>query len=295
MEFRDYYKVLGVEPGADDAQIKKAYRRLARKYHPDVSKEADAEERFKAVNEAHEVLGDPQRRAAYDNVRGSYREGQPFQPPPNWDFSSGPGAGGGFSQGSFDGDFSDFFETLFGHHRDFGGAAGARGRPRPPRSVRAQLTLSLDQAFRGGEHRLAINGRSYDVRIPAGITTGQVIRLAGQAPGGGDLLLEVTLAPDPRFQLEGRNTVGVLRLTPWQAALGARLPVATLGGHVQLTIPAGSQPGRRLRLKGRGLPGSPPGDHFVQIQVSVPAPVNEDQRAAYQALAKAFGDGPADT
>ena len=297
MEFRDYYKVLGVEAGADDAEIKKAYRRLARKYHPDVSKEADAEERFKAINEANEVLGDRERRAAYDNVRGSYREGQPFQPPPNWNGGAGAGArgaasaGAGFGQGGFDGDFSDFFETLFGQQRDFGGAGARAGpRPRAARSLRAQLTLTLDQAYQGGEQRLSLNGRSYDVRIPAGIASGQVIRLAGQAPGGGDVLLEVNIAPDPRFLLEGRNTIGTVRLMPWQAALGARLPVATLGGHVQLTIPAGSQSGRRLRLKGRGLPGSPPGDHFIQLEVQVPVPDNDDQRAAYQALAQAFDD-----
>lgn len=293
MEFRDYYKVLGVEPTADADQIRKAYRRLARKYHPDVSKEPDAEERFKAVNEANEVLGDPQRRAAYDQVRRGHREGQPFQRPPNWGFHTAAGPGEGFGQGGFDHDFSDFFETLFGQHRDFGAGGRAGPQPRAPRSLRAQLTLSLDQAYRGGEQRLSLNGRSYDVRIPPGITSGQVIRLAGQAPGGGDLLLEVAIAPDPRFQLEGRDTIGSIRLTPWQAALGARLPVATLGGQVQLSIPAGSQPGRRLRLKGRGLPGSPPGDHLVQIELQVPVPASEQQRAAYQALAQAFGDDSA--
>lgn len=287
MEFRDYYKDLGVEPGASEDEVKKAYRRLARKYHPDVSKEADAEERFKAVNEAYEVLRDRDRRSAYDNLRVNYREGQQFRPPPDWD-------GGGFEfQGDLGGGgFSDFFENLFGGRaRGFhGGGAGARARP-----LRATLSLTLEQSFRGGEQRLALGGRKYDVRIPAGITTGQNIRLAGQAPGGGDVLLEVVIQPDPRFQLEGRDVVGHVLVTPWQAALGGVVTAQTLGGSVNLTVPAGSQSGRRMRLKGRGLPGTPPGDHFVVLDLQVPAATNDAQRQAYQALADSFAAPKADS
>ena len=284
MEFRDYYKDLGVEPGASEDEVKKAYRRLARKYHPDVSKEADAEERFKSLNEAYEVLRDRDRRSAYDNLRSNYREGQQFRPPPDWD-------GGGFE---FHGDiggggFSDFFENLFGGRtRGFRGASpGAGSRSRP---LHATLSLSLEQSYRGGEQRLQLGDRKYDVRIPPGITSGKSIRLPGQAPGGGDVLLEVDLQPDPRFQLDGRDVIGHVTITPWQAALGAVVTAQTLGGNVNLNVPAGSQPGRRMRLKGRGLPGTPPGDHYVLLDLQVPAATSDGQREAYRALAESFGE-----
>lgn len=282
MQYRDYYKDLGVEAGASEDEIKKAYRRLARKYHPDVSKEPDAEARFKAINEAYEVLRDSNRRAAYDNLGRSYRDGQTFRPPPDWD-ASGFGFEG--ESGNADG-FSDFFESLFG--RNGGGFRGGRAGPAPPRALRATVNLSLEQSFHGGPQRLTLNGRTYDVRIPAGIGHGQSIRLAGQAPGGGDVLLEVALLPHPRFQADGRNITGALELTPWQAALGAVVPVETLGGTVQLTIPPGSQPGRKLRLKGRGLPGAPPGDHYAVLEVRVPAAATDSQRQAWQALAESY-------
>ena len=180
MQFHDYYKELGVEPGDTEATIKQAYRRLARKYHPDVSKEADAETRFKAINEAWEVLRDKDRRSAYDELRRNYREGQSFRPPPDWQGFSGDFGGAGVGGG----DFSDFFETMFGQRGGFRSAGAA-----PPRSLRATLSLTLEQAFHGGQQRISLGGRSYDVRIPAGIAAGQSIRLAGQAPGGGAVLL----------------------------------------------------------------------------------------------------------
>lgn len=282
MQYRDYYKDLGVEASASEDEIKKAYRRLARKFHPDVSKEADAEARFKAINEAYEVLRDKNRRAAYDNLGRSYRDGQSFRPPPDWDAS-------GFSfddDGGGEGGFSDFFESLF---RQRGFQHGPGARQAPPRSLRATISLSLEQSFHGGPQRITLNGRTYDVRIPAGIGHGQSIRLAGQAPGGGDVLLVVALAPHPHFQVEGRDITGPLSLAPWQAALGGKAQVETLGGTVQLNVPAGSQPGRRLRLKGRGLPGTPPGDHYAQIEVLVPGVENETQREAWLALAQAYG------
>lgn len=285
MQFHDYYKDLGVEPGAPAEEIKKAYRRLARKYHPDVSKEADAEARFKAINEAYEVLRDKDRRAAYDNLRqqGHYREGQSFRPPPDWD-------GGGFA---FDGDeppgdFSDFFESLFGRRGFRAGGAGAA--PRRPRPLRATIQLPLEQIYHGGPQRIALNGRSYDVRIPAGVTAGQTIRLAGQGPDGGDVLLEVAIAPHPRFEVDGRDVIGRLAITPWQAALGAKVQADTLGGTVTLNVPAGSQPGRRLRLKGRGLPGEPLGDHYVVLDLRVPPAGTDAQQAAWHHLAASYGD-----
>ncbi len=285
MQYRDYYKDLGVEAAASEDDIKKAYRRLARKYHPDVSKEPDAEQRFKAINEAYEVLRDKNRRAAYDNLGRSYHDGQNFRPPPDWDAS-------GFSfdeeVGGTEGGFSDFFESLFGRGGGFHRSSGPRQAP--PRSLRATIVLTLEQSFRGGPQRLTLNGRTYDVRIPAGIGHGQSIRLAGQAPGGGDILLEVALAPHPRFQVDGRNVTGSLSLTPWQAALGGQVQVETLGGTVQMNVPAGSQPGRRMRLKGRGLPGNPPGDHYAQIELRLPAIETEIQRSAWRHLAEAHGE-----
>lgn len=288
MQFRDYYKELGVDASASADEIKKAYRRLARKYHPDVSKEADAEARFKAINEAYEVLRDKDRRAAYDNL-GQYRDGQSFRPPPDW---QGGGSPFGDDFGG-EGGFSDFFESLFGQRGGFGGAGPRARAQRPPRSIRATVQLSLEQAFAGGPQRLTLGGRTYDVRIPAGITSGQVIRLGGQGPEGGDVLLEVAIAPHPRYELDGRDVIGRVALAPWQVALGATVAVETLGGTVNLNVPAGSQPGRRLRLKGRGLPGHPAGDHYVLLDVRVPAAESAAQRQAYQALAAAFGEAVA--
>lgn len=280
MQYRDYYKDLGVDASASEDEIKKAYRRLARKYHPDVSKEPDAEARFKAINEAYEVLRDKDRRSAYDNLGNSYREGQPFRPPPDWE-----GGGFGFdSEAVGEGGFSDFFESLFGH-RGFRGGGPA---PRRARTIRATIALTLEQVYHGGPQRITLNGRTYDVRIPAGIGAGQVIRLAGQGPDGGDVMLEVALAPHPRFQVEGRDTVARAALLPWQLALGASIQADTLAGPVNLNIPAGSQPGRRLRLKGRGLPGQPPGDHYVALDVRVPPAETDEQKAAYRQLADAY-------
>ncbi|HEV2538172.1 MAG TPA: DnaJ C-terminal domain-containing protein [Frateuria sp.] len=291
MEFKDYYDILGVKPDASEAEIKAAYRKLARQYHPDKNKEAGAEERFKAINEANEALRDPERRRAYDQLRaGGYRGGEQFRPPPGW------GQGGGYDFGDAgDGDFSDFFESLFGR-----AGGGPRGQPRPRRGrdIQAQVQIDLQTAFDGGRTRLALQGsgqeRVLEVKIPAGIQSGQVIRLAGQGQAGaaggpaGDLLLEVTIRDDARFRLDGRNVLHVLALAPWEAALGATVPVPTLAGTVDLRIPAGSQSGRKLRLKGRGLPGHPAGDQLVELSIRVPAAESEAQREAYEALHKQF-------
>lgn len=292
MEFKDYYDILGVKPDASEAEIKAAYRKLARQYHPDKNKEAGAEERFKAINEANEALRDPEKRRAYDQLRaGGYRGGEQFRPPPGW------GQGGGFDFGDgAEGDFSDFFESLFG--RAAGGGPRA-ARPRRGRDVQAQVQIDLQTAFDGGRTRLALHDgggqeRVLEVKIPAGIQSGQVIRLGGQgqpgAAGGpnGDLLLEVSIRDDPRFKLDGRNVLHVLPLAPWEAALGATVPVPTLAGSVDLRIPPGSQSGRKLRLKGRGLPGNPAGDQFVELSIRAPVAESDAQREAYEGLRKHF-------
>ena len=294
MQFKDYYAVLGVEPSAGDAEIKTAYRRLARKYHPDVSKEPGAEEQFKAVNEAYEALRDPQKRAAYDQLRArGYRPGEEFRPPPDFG-RGGPGAQefdfeeifGGAGGGS--GGFSDFFEGLFGR-RGRAEAPSQRG-PQGPRDSRAKLAVPLQAVHDGGSVRVNVNGRQLDVRVPTGVKPGQVIRLAGQGSQGGNLLLEVEYAPHPQFEVDGRNIIHVLSLTPWQAALGATLSVPTLGGAVDLKIPPDSDTGRKLRLRGRGLPGTPPGDQIVELEVTAPRADTDEQRKAYAALGKAFGN-----
>jgi curved DNA-binding protein len=289
MQFTDYYQTLGVKPDATEAEIKSAYRKLARKFHPDVSKEANAEERFKAVNEANEVLGDKKKRAAYDQVRaGGYRPGEEFRPPPGWG-QQGNGPPFDFGEaGEGEGGFSDFFESLFGRAR--GGAGGARpgagAQPRQPR--RARLDIDLELAFGGGTRRIEIDGRMLDVNIPAGIEPGKSIRLAGQGGNGRDLILEIGYLPHPRFDLDGRNVVVRVAVKPWEAALGARLDVPTLAGNVTMQIPEGSATGRRLRLRGRGMPGPTPGDQYVVIEVHAPKPGSDAQRQAYEALRDAF-------
>ena len=293
MRFKDYYDILGVEPGAGEAEIKTAYRRLARKYHPDVSKEADAEEKFKAVNEAYEALRDPEKRAAYDQLRArGYRPGDEVQPPPGG-FGGGPG-GFDFEEvfaGAGNGGFSDFFQELFGRRR--GGPSAGGPRPRGDGAVRAKFAVPLEAVYAGTPVRVSVGGKSLDVRIPKGVRPGQAIRLGGQAPGGGDLLLEVEYAAHPDFEVDGRNVIHVLPVAPWEAALGATLSVPTLGGAVELKIPADSEAGRKLRLRGRGLPGSggaAAGDQIVELEVLAPKANTEPEREAYRRMREAFGD-----
>ncbi|QSX77394.1 DnaJ C-terminal domain-containing protein [Agrilutibacter solisilvae] len=291
MEFKDYYDILGVEAGAGDAEIKSAYRRLARKYHPDVSKEAGAEDKFKAVNEAYEALRDPQKRAAYDQLRArGYRPGDDVQPPPGG-FGGGYGSPGFeeiFAGGGAGGGFSDFFEQLFGRGRGGGGpGAGIGGAPRG--DTRAKLAVSLESVYAGSAARISVGNRTLDVRIPKGVRPGQVIRLAGQGTGGrGDLLLEIEYAAHPQFEVDGRNVIYVLPVAPWEAALGGTVSVPTLGGPVELKIPPASESGRKLRLRGRGLPGASPGDQIVELEILAPLPHSTEQKAAYEAMRDAF-------
>ncbi|WP_242107746.1 DnaJ C-terminal domain-containing protein [Luteimonas aquatica] len=293
MQFKDYYQTLGVEPNAGEAEIKTAYRRLARKYHPDVSKEAGAEEQFKAVNEAYEALRDPQKRAAYDQLRArGYRPGDEVHETPGgfggagvpgYDFDEIFASGAGGANGGF----SDFFEGLFGRG---GFGAGHAHRPTPRGHTRAKLAVPLEAIHDGSSVRISVNGKALDVRIPKGIRPGQSIRLAGQGEHG-DLLLEIEYAAHPQFEVDGRNIIYTLPVAPWEAALGAAISVPTLGGKVELKIPADSEAGRKLRLRGRGLPGSggmPAGDQIVELEVEAPKARSDAQREAYRKLAEAF-------
>jgi curved DNA-binding protein len=309
VEFKDYYKVMGVARDATDAQIKQAYRKLARKFHPDVSKEPDAEARFKELGEAYEVLRSPEKRAAYDQLGSGPRPGQDFRPPP--DFGSGfefSGAG----PGEAGGDYSDFFESLFGRAAAGSGGAGRRGRgPGHGEDHHAKVLLDLEASLEGGsrsltlrvpeldpEGRITVRERVLNVRVPKGILPGQTIRLAGQGapPHGegkaGDLYIEVEFQPHPLYRVEGRDLYVDLPVAPWEAALGAAVKTPTPGGVVELKIPPGSQAGTKLRLKGRGIPASPPGDLYAVLQIALPKPADEQGKAAYRALAQAMPFNP---
>jgi curved DNA-binding protein len=304
MEFKDYYKILAVEPTADTKTIKTAYRKLARKYHPDVSEQHDAEDRFKEVTEAYEVLGDAKKRAEYDELRQYGRHGQQFRPPPGWQSTAG-GFDTGFTH--FEGDFSDFFESIFG------GARRQRSRPRTraPFSSRGQdveidMPIFLEDTLSEESKQINYSLPHYDldgirlgdinktlkVKIPKGVVNGERIRLKGQgAPGlgdgpNGDLYLRIRLVPHPLFDVEGHNLIITVPLAPWEAALGAKITVPTLQGRIQLTVPPNSQSGRRLRIRGRGLPSKTgQGDLYAVLTVVMPPRVTPEARALWENLA----------
>ncbi len=316
MEFKDYYKVMGVARDATEAQIKQAYRKLARKYHPDVSKEPDAEARFKDVGEAYEVLRSPEKRAAYDRLGTGPRPGEDFRPPP--DFGAGfEFAGAGPSGAGDEGvDYSDFFESLFGRTAAGARRHGADRRFEGGEDHHAKVMLDLDASLHGGsrsftlrvpeldaEGRLSVRDRVLNVQIPKGILPGQTIRLAGQgsrppdqpgrpAPKAGDLYIEVEFQPHSWYRVEGRDLYLDLPVSPSEAALGAAVQTPTPGGVVELKIPAGSHAGSKLRLKGRGIPASPPGDLYVVLQIALPPAADEKSKAAYRALAEAAPFNP---
>lgn len=317
MEFKDYYKIMGVERSATQDDIKRAYRQLARKYHPDVSKEADAEARFKELGEAYEALKDPEKRAAYDRLGANWKGGQEFRPPPDWnegfEFSGGGFTGGGM--GGDGADYSEFFEQLFGRatqsrgasHGPFRGGAGhAHGTDR-----HAKVLIDLEDAYHGAtrmivlhvpetdaEGHVALREQKLNVTIPRGVRAGQSIRLSGQgAPGigqgkAGDLYLEIEFRPHPHYRVDQRDVMLDLPLAPWEAALGASVTVPTPNGSVELRIPAGSASGAKLRLKGRGIPAASAngmaGDFYVVLQIVLPPASDEAARAVYSDMAKRF-------
>jgi curved DNA-binding protein len=309
MQFKDYYQILGVSRDASQDDIKRAYRKLARKYHPDVSKETDSEERFKEVGEAYEVLKDPEKRVAYDSIGKQWQGGQDFQPPPGWErgftFS-----GGGFTDADAD-HFSDFFETLFGkaaRGHDFYDDTHLRAKGG---DQHAKLKISLEDAYRGTARTLTLNtpeldeqgglvdrSRTLNVKIPQGVMAGQRIRLTGQgAPGfgggpRGDLYLEVEFEPHPLFRAEQRDIYLELPVTPWEAALGQTMTIPTLDGKVELKIPPGSQSGTKLRLKGKGLPGNPPGDQYVVLRMVTPRADTPEAKALYVQMAEQIPMNP---
>ena len=308
MQFKDYYKIMGVARDATQDEIKRAYRKLARKYHPDVSKVADAEVRFKELGEAYEVLKDAEKRAAYDQLGANYKGGQEFRPPPDWN------AGFEFSGGGFTGgdaaDYSDFFESLFGRgfHAGRGGRAAfhARGEDH-----HAKVLIDLEDSYQGATRTITLRvpevdaqghvitrERVLNVTIPKGIRQGQHIRLTGQGSAGvgegkaGDLYLEVEFRAHPLYRVDGRDLYLDLPVAPWEAALGAAVKVPTLGGVVELKIPADSGSGRKLRLKGRGLPGNPPGDCIVMLAIALPPADSEAAKEYYRKMAQDLSFNP---
>ena len=302
MKYQDYYQILGVSRDADESDIKKAYRKLARRYHPDVNKDADAEEKFKQVNEAYEVLKDADKRQAYDRFGADWKHGQQFDSGGFGGFSGGSYTGGGFSSG----DFSDFFESIFG------GGFQQQGSPfqQPKRrgaDQQLKLDISLEEAFNGGTKTIqfAKNSGSSEMKklkinIPSGVSNGQKIRLAKQgqasANGGepGDLYLEMNILPHQLFRLEDRDVVLRLPITPWEAAEGTRLKVPTLSGEVELTIKPGIQSGQKMRLKGKGMPrsGSQAGDQFVEIMIQTPPATDDESKQFYADMKAQFDFNP---
>lgn len=307
MEFKDYYQVLGVEKSATAEEVKKAYRKLARKFHPDISKEPDAEQRMQEVNEAKAVLTDPEKRLAYDQLAQQYRSGQDFQPPPDWE-AGFEYSGRGFEEADL-GEFSDFFANLFGQ----GGQAGrgARGYQMRGEDRHAKITIDLADAYQGATREIVLHVPEVDsqghvvsrehtlsVRIPKGVKEGQHIRLTGQGSPGlgsgpaGDLYLEIHFRPNSQYRVEGRDVYQRVPVTPWEAALGASIETPTPSGPVKLKIPGGSQTERRLRLKGRGIPGPAPGDLYMELEVVLPPADSDRARELYATMADELDFNP---
>ena len=314
VRYKDYYESLGVARGATDAEIKRAFRKLAREYHPDVAKDKKkAEERFKEINEAYEVLGDPAKRKKYDQLGANWKSGAEFRPPPGWESFAGGGAGRGGAPGAEEFDFqfggtgfSDFFEQLFGST----GRGGMRGRGFPGRAgfeetayagrgrdIEGDIMVTLEEATRGSVRSVSVQHDSrtetYQVKIPAGVAEGQRLRVAGRGEAGaggaaGDLYLRVRLAKHPDFQVDEHNLIYEADLAPWEAVLGTSLSVPTLDGRLNIKIPPGTQNGQKLRVRGRGLPqrSGGNGDLIVVARVEVPKEVSEGERKLWEQLAR---------
>ncbi|HEV7814388.1 MAG TPA: DnaJ C-terminal domain-containing protein [Janthinobacterium sp.] len=307
MEYKNYYAALGVDKSASADEIKKAYRKLVRKYHPDVSKEKDAEKRTKELNEAYEVLGDSEKRAAYDELGRGQRPGQEFRPPPDWGAGFEPGfgaaAGGGMPDDDF---FADLFAHVGGRRRAGGAAFQMRGE-----DSHATIVIDLADAYQGAtrsislrvpqvdaQGRVITQERTLSVTIPKGVTAGQQLRLSGQGQPGsggapaGDLYLEIQFRPDPRYRVDGRDVTATVPVAPWEAALGAQIDVQTPSGTVTVTVPENSQTGRKLRLKGRGIPAAPPGDLYLMLEVVLPPANTGRARELYQTMAREMDFDP---
>lgn len=308
MEFKDYYKILEVDPKASPEDIKKSYKKLARRYHPDVSKEKDAEKKFKEVAEAYEVLKDADKRAEYDQLKatgGMGNNGQ-FRPPPGWESAQRYSSSAGDA-----GDFSDFFEAMFGRTGGFHRGHGGAGMRMDGEDVHAELAVLLEELHQGSEQTVQLRVPQADehglvthqlkklrVKVPAGTAEGSVLRVKGQGAAGvgggnaGDLLLKIKLAPHPLFSVDGRNISLVVPVLPWEAALGGKITVPTLQNKTRVSIPPGSQSGQKLRLAGLGLAGDPPGDFYVVLKVVMPERINEEAKKLYQQLAAQGADSP---
>lgn len=314
MEYQDYYKTLGISQNASDDEIKKAYRRLARRYHPDVSEEPDAEAQFKRIAEAYEVLKDPEKRKLYDQLGENWQSGQDFTPPPGSQRSGSRHTSSAGVEGNF-GDFSDFFESIFGRsarggfNDPFGGTQKRTSgrdrhyRPSRGRDIDAELTLELEDVYAGSTKTLTLSTagqapHELKVKIPAGVTDGQKIRLKGQgeasADGGdnGDLLIRIMIRPHRHFQLDGKDVHLTLPIAPWEAALGTTVSAPTLGGRVDLNIPSKSQSQKRLRLKGRGLPGKETGDQYVSLLIVNPPVEGEAAKSLFRSMEAALDFDP---
>jgi len=314
MEFKDYYTTLGIDRNATQEEVKRAYRKLARKYHPDINKEDSAEMRFKEIGEAYEVLQDVEKRAAYNKFGKDWKAGQDFKPPPDWD-SGFEFNGGGYTETDAS-QFSDFFESLFG--------AQGRGGQQDPfagqqtrysgkgQDLHAKIMIRLEDSYHGSKQSFTLQRPGVDdsghvvtrphtlqVTIPKGITDGQQIRLSGQgAPGigggtSGDLFLEVAFAKHSHFVPDARNIMLNLPISPWEAALGASVPVPTLGGTVDLKIPPNSQTGKKLRLRGRGLCSAKlSGDQYITLAIMVPKPANDKDKELYNSMKETMSFNP---
>ena len=292
VEYKDYYAILGVKRDAKPDEIRKAYRKLAKEFHPDVNKSAGAEEKYKEINEAYAVLKDPAKREKYDRLGANWRSGQDFTPPEGW----GNFSGGTFTTG---GDFSDFFRTIFGGGGFSGGGkttfggfqdlfSGRGYTQTQSRDAEAELTLTLEQVFRGGEMAMSLNGHTINVRLPKGITEGSRIKLAGKANNGGDLYVNVHIAPHKAFSVEGSDLTRDVFVKVWDAVLGSDIHVETLDGSVSVKMPAGIQDGQKLRLRGKGLPkrDGTNGDMYVRVRVELPKNLTVQQKKLWQELAE---------